>query len=297
MAATHIHHTSTRLLDGRVLVFGGLPDSNTTPVAEVYDRGVNGFIVAGLGSSPINKPTNRTDHTATRLLSGNVLIAGGSGTDAENLLDTSIIYEPARDRFSAPITMTSRRTGHAATVLPSGKVLITGGYIGDGVTAATCELYDPVSNTFAATGAMRTGRAFHTATLLPSGEVLVVGGTSTIVPGSSAGAGDDISDAELYHPGVGPDDPGAGKFRPTGALVGSSPPAGPATATLLASGEVLILGKGTPELYDPWRASSASTSAPRASRPGSPTTRRRCSPRVACSSPAASSTTSSSLGR
>lgn len=257
MAATHIHHTSTRLLDGRVLVFGGLPGDGTTPVAELYDRGANGFTVAGLGTDAVNIPITRSDHTATRLLSGNVLIAGGSGTgNADKFMDTSIVYDPVKDRFSEPLRMKSHRTSHTATVLPSGKVLITGGYVSDGVTTATCEIYDPVSNTFEETlgamtlGAMRTGRALHTATLLPSGEVLIVGGASTVVPGtttvpgSDADAADYIGDAELF-------DPGSGKFRPAGALVGASPPAGPSTATLLASGEVLILGKGTPELYDP----------------------------------------------
>jgi Galactose oxidase, central domain len=245
MVTTHIHHTSTRLLNGRVLIFGGLPDTTTTPVVERYDRGVDGFSVAGLGNVGVTSPQNRNNHTATRLLKGKVLIAGGSSS-GDVRLATTLLYDPEIDKFTDEIAMEIPRDSHAATALPTGEVLITGGYVGEGgVTTAKCELYDPVKHTFTATkGDMATRRALHTATLLPSGEVLIVGGASSVVPGVTADVADELSDAELYNPG-------SGKFRPAGALVGSSPPAGLSTATLLPSGEVLILGRGTPQLYDP----------------------------------------------
>lgn len=245
MRAPRGHHTATRLRDGRVLVFGGLADSKEKPVAELYGRATDGFTPAGLGNDPSNGTSsivNRSNHTATRLSTGEVLIAGGTGATTE-LAGTAILYDPDADRFDGERKMLVSRVHHTATALPSGEVLITGGFIDDVLTTKLCELYDPRTGEFLETkGPMTTARALHSATLLPSGEVLIVGGTSSVGP--VTGEADNIGNAELYNPAT-------EKFRPTGALVGPFPPAGQSTATLLPSGEVLIIGAGSPELYDP----------------------------------------------
>ncbi len=250
MRAPRAHHTTTRLRDGRVLVFGGLASSNAVPVAELYDRATDGFTPAGLGNDPSNGTgnlVNRSNHTATLLSTGEVLITGG--TDATTLpLNTALLYDPREDRFSSEGEMKIARGNHTATALPSGEVLIAGGIDSEGLTATRCERYVPKDKPDFAKGfhftkgPMTTGRALHSATLLPSGEVLLVGGTSSVGP--VTGPADNIGNAELYNPVT-------TKFRPTGALVGPFPPAGQSTATLLPSGEVLIVGVGSPELYDP----------------------------------------------
>lgn len=268
MEAPRVHHTATRLLDGRVLVFGGLANASDTPIAELYDRATDSFKRAGQGNDADDPAStilvNRSNHTATRLSTGEVLITGG--TDTTTLpLRTALLYDPVADRFSAEVDMNVARVNHTATALPSGKVLIAGGIDGEGRTATRSERYarweEPGEpRGFVRTkGQMTTGRTLHSATLLPSGEVLLVGGTSGVTPGS--GEADNIGNAELY-------DPLTDSFRPTGALVGPSPPAGQSTATLLPSGEVLVVGVGSPELYDPaageFRVNvSASGSGPR----------------------------------
>ena len=69
-------HTATLLADGRVLVVGGLaeltPDVvSTLDSAELYDSNTNSWSTTGSMSIP------RSRHSATRLLDGRVLVAGG----------------------------------------------------------------------------------------------------------------------------------------------------------------------------------------------------------------------------
>jgi putative Ig domain-containing protein len=173
----------------------------------------------------------RSGHSATLLLTGKVLVAGGGngGPDA-----TAELYDPATQTFAPTAgNMTEARSAHTATLLTNkaianyGKVLI----VGSGDT--TAELYDPVSSTFAATGGMHHARTGPTATLLSSGKVLIVGGNTN--------SGDLV--AELYNPA-------SGTFSDTGSTTILR--AGH-TATPLLNGQVLIAGgqTATAELYDP----------------------------------------------
>jgi WD40 repeat protein len=188
----------------------------------------------------------RSQHSATLLKDGKVLVAGGvlaaGGTDA-----TAELYDPVTGVFTDAMgPMTATRAGHTATLLNDstlpnyGKVLIAGGS-----AASTAELYNPATGTFAATtGNLITARLTTTATLLKSGKVLVAGGSTPTSP--------EIATAEIY-------DPASGTFTKT---VGDlTLPRNGHTATLLNSGKVLVAGGNTTtssptasasaELYDP----------------------------------------------
>ena len=176
----------------------------------------------------------RRGHAATLLLSGKVLVTGGSNGTLDA---TAELYDPASGTFSSTAgSMTESRSGHTATLLklsnPAatnyGKVLIVGS------VDTTAELYDPGSSMFAATGSMHHARTSPTATLLNTGRVLIVGGNTT--------SGD--LTAELY-------DPASETFSDTGSttLLRTGH-----TATLLLDGRVLIaggVGTATCELYNP----------------------------------------------
>jgi hypothetical protein len=108
---------------------------------------------------------------------------------------------------------------------------------------ASAELYDPATGEWHATGSLSVPRADHTETLLGSGQVLVLGGV--VFVGQQAQA---TSSAELY-------DPATGEWHATGSLVTARLEN---TATLLASGQVLVVGGSSlegplssAELYDP----------------------------------------------
>lgn len=183
----------------------------------------------------------RGGHTATLLMNGTVLVAGGHG-GPNAILDTAELYDPESGTWSLTSgKLVAARTGHTATLLPDGQVLVAGG--GSSGALVSAELYDPVSRTWRATGSLIAKRWLHTATLLKSGKVLVVGG-------SSLGAGH-VTSAELY-------DPSTGQWSLTGAPANSRLIH---TATLLQNGKVLVTGgtgatngpeiTSTSELYDP----------------------------------------------
>jgi hypothetical protein len=196
----------------------------------------------------------RSGHTATLLLNGKVLVAGGS-TDGRKALASAELYEPVRGSWTATGLMVSPRESQTATLLPSGKVLFAGGYR-DFEALASAELYDPATGTWATTGTMIRARGYHTATLLPNGKVLVAGGRS-----NNSSTGSALSSAELY-------DPTTGRWTATGNLIKAHTYH---TATLLRDGDVLVAGANysrlgldpaaSAELYDPgsgsWRATKS----------------------------------------
>jgi hypothetical protein len=231
-------HSATLLSTGKVLIVGGGNMGGGRPpfagdgsaTAEVYDPSTGTFTPTG------NMSTTRIGQTATLLLDGNVLIAGGvtSGSSSSPLA-TAELYDPITGSFTVAATMTAPRAGHTATLLPDGKVLVTGGFTDSTLVGTdTAEIYDPAKASFLATNKhMAVGRWAHTATLLPDGSVLLVGGGSSV--------------AETYSPSD-------GSFSPIG--LDESDRLGH-TATLLKNGSVVIIGgfdygKGpltTAELY------------------------------------------------
>lgn len=177
----------------------------------------------------------RDNHTATLLLNGKVLLAGGGTGVFQRYKRSAELYDPATGTFAATGFMGYSTALHAASLLTSGKVLVTGGWDGT-VAHANGQLYDPATGLFTATGSMSSQRSSHSSTLLPNGKVLVTGGWDGGVP---------LSSAELY-------DPATGLFTVTGSMnvarFGHS-------ATLLNNGMVLIVGGNGAdsrcELYDP----------------------------------------------
>ena len=180
---------------------------------------------------------SRSQHSATLLPDGRVLIAGGTSGNASILTSTEI-YDPDTGTFRAAASMTVARRMHTATLLPDDRVLIVGGY-GAGGALASAEIFDPVSGTFSQTGSLITARGFHTAILLSTGKVLIVGGYGT-------NAYPDVAPAELY-------DPASGTFANAGAYVGRGGCDFCAPSVLLSDGSVLFPGQYPAQLYDPAR--------------------------------------------
>ena len=83
---------------------------------------------------------HRTDHTATLLADGRVLVAGGFGGNGGSV--AAELYDPARGTWTAAGRMATPRTGHTATLLLDGRVLVAGGIGGYG-DLASAELFDP----------------------------------------------------------------------------------------------------------------------------------------------------------
>lgn len=200
----------TVLADGRVLVVGGYN--------EIYDPATGAFALTG----KLDLQQSSTATLLTVLKNGKVLLTGSVTYPAETPLAKAELYDPASGSFTAIGNMTKARAKQAATLLPDGRVLITGGMDRSGPQGrtASAEIYDPAKNSFMAIGNMSMARFKHadTTVVLPNGKVLIAGGGER---------------AEVFDPVTGTFGMASGSLDEAWFF---------ATATLLQSGKVLIVG-------------------------------------------------------
>ncbi len=178
-----IFQQATLLADGRVLIEGGVNRAfSRLASAELYDPATESWSDAG------SMTVGRSNHTATLLASGLVLVTGSLAptiTPAE-------LYDPVAGSWSVTGTpVVDRRYAASATLLPDGTVLVIGGGDLTGSYLTSAELYRPNTGTWELTGSLINKRAYHTATSLSNGDVLVVGGLETAFALTAS--------AEIYH--------------------------------------------------------------------------------------------------
>ncbi len=134
MSSPRRNHTAMLLQNGKALVVGGMSGTLSSyeflASAELYDPATGTFTPTGSMNSP------RTNHTATMLLGGKALVAGG--TEASGILgrsNSAELYDPTAGTFAAARDMAQHRAKAAAALLADGNVLVVGG------PGATAELY------------------------------------------------------------------------------------------------------------------------------------------------------------
>ncbi len=237
MHEARVAHQATLLRTGKVLITGGLsPEDGFESVldsVELYDPETRRFVLA----SPM--AAARTQHTASLLPSGDVLVAGGFERGALALASAEL-FEAATGSFRSLGSMSAARGGHTANVLGDGSVLLCGGFEGNDALAST-ERFDPASLGFDPGPDMPLPRGGHAAVRLATGDVLLAGGYVGAVQGQDVRY-DATSETFRLVDGVG---------------VNMTYP----SAALLPTGEVLIAGGFAP-------ASSVPTDATWLYRPG-----------------------------
>ena len=263
LTSSRMDHAAVRLLDGRVLIVGGVDSSDKEqPSAEIYDPSTGRFTKTGSPGTAIGwcdavlladgrvlvidpssqwgfvyDPPSGTFHRSTdrmrdshlegaaaRLPDGRVLIAGGMDENFAALTSAEV-FDPATDSFSPTGDMIAARKFETATPLQDGRVLVVGGQDQKSDFRPYAELYDPISGTFSPIGDSQSAwRDLHVAALLPDGRVLIAGGDN--------GLEQAMSEAETY-------DPATGRFSKTGQLHRRR---SNALAVILQDGRVLIAG-------------------------------------------------------
>jgi hypothetical protein len=192
--------SASLLPDGRVLIAA-------EPTAELYDPASGTFSLTGAMTTPCTpgggQPGYIGGRTATVLMNGTVLVAGGEHEDCGRFANAEL-YDARAGTFAATGAMTRVRDNHTATLLPDGTVLIAGGEsedCGRGCfrTTTNTESYVPSTGTFVPAGEMTAGRAGQSATLLNDGTVLIAGGYCYTGVGQLCGV---FASAELYTPSV-----------------------------------------------------------------------------------------------
>jgi MYXO-CTERM domain-containing protein len=269
LKAARGHHAATLLQDGRVLVVGGQGAGGPLDTTEIFDPKLGDFVggptmsharssptatllhdgrvlVVGSDGAEVFDPTTNTFSTpgqptaslsgvvAARLADGRVLVVGTSSGTVANLFDPTA--NGGVGAFTATGAPSTFDPGNGTlTLLRDGRALIVGGcpcFSVGGPTGSSnhAELFDPSAGggvgAFVPTGNATSARLGHTATLLPNGQVLLAGEL-------------DVADTPEAHTGE-LFDPATGTF--TSIATPMNARRGGHTATLLPSGDVLLLG-------------------------------------------------------
>jgi len=236
--------TAFLLKDGKVLVIGR--GDYPYDQCELYDPSTETWSSTGALITP------RDDIYATLLSDGQVLVAGG---DCRNKpLASCERYDPRTGNWSPAASLSTPRILHKLVPLQNGKVLAIGGVTDlkscELTGLKSCELYDPEVDKWFPTAPLSADHGKHFFAIgLPNGKVLVAGGTictftSTIrcVTANCT----PVPECELYNPTTEQWSPAATLPEPRSSLG--------ATATILPTGNVLIIGGRLPKinavLYD-----------------------------------------------
>lgn len=171
--------------DGRSLIAGGgagtIFAQIPTPATEFYDPFTDTLTPGPTMTIP------RSLHTATELLDGRWLIAGGvNGTNDPT--PECEIWDPVAGTFTGTAPMSQRRGGHVAARLPDGKVLVAGGLqdtsqqgsLLDPIFSATSsvEIYDPTTGTWSNGPSLSRPRIAPVLIQRADGRILIGGGVS-----------------------------------------------------------------------------------------------------------------------
>lgn len=176
------HRASVVLLQsGEILLTGGETISGVSNAAEIYNP------ITKASRSIGNLINARQRHTSTLLSDGRVFIAGGDKNltlNATDSINTTEIFDPSTERFSAGPLLSRPRMDHSAILLKSGSILVAGGMEIENSSPfrsiSDFDIYNPSTNRISFTGKMNFERRNFVLQRLSDGEVYAFGGRRQI---------------------------------------------------------------------------------------------------------------------
>lgn len=192
---------STILNNGDILLTGGgligAQGFETLDTTEIYNPKTKTFSSAGKMLYP------RSEHNATLLKNGKVLITGGLDLKTMKITSSAELYDPSNNIFSISSDMCVPRHGHSSIVLEDGRVLIVGGWTEGSGDGGTVEIYDPNMDSFNCVGKINNSGGSQGLLLLEDGRVFIVGGGAEIYdPKDNSFTKINSSDFPQVEPGV-----------------------------------------------------------------------------------------------
>ncbi|MFN8538175.1 MAG: kelch repeat-containing protein [Thermomicrobiales bacterium] len=190
-------------------------------------------------AAPLWQPTGamgmpRSQHSATRLADGRVLVAGGYGNSGEGE-SSAELYDPRTGRWTPTGAMGVGRIAHTALLLPDGQVFVAGGFnnsVNHNTTSVTgAERYDPATGRWHGTAAPPVPLGIVKATLLANGQALLITSPPVGTPPDQRAL-----TTFLY-------DPGADRWSSLGTLSFAALP----EVIALADGRALLIGEAAQE--------------------------------------------------
>jgi len=166
--------------DGTVLFIGGTNTDGVLSATDLFSP-VDDSVAPG---PPLN--VARTSHSATALLEGRILVAGGF--DGNQELDSAELYDPTSGTFALlDAKMQTARRDHLAIFVPgNGGAVFAGGRQGDQALVAT-EFFQPLDGTFQRLGDLTAPRYALAGAVAGDGVILATGGLNSDGPQAACG--------------------------------------------------------------------------------------------------------------
>ncbi|MBA3689312.1 MAG: hypothetical protein H0W81_10875 [Chloroflexi bacterium] len=127
------------------------PDRGALDSADLSDPGDSAWERTG------SMHEARLGHSATTLMNGLVLVAGGQAGPSKESLSSTELYDSSMQGWRQANPMATARDGHTATLLDDGELLVAGGFVAGGTTASA-EVYGPDPRQLPAEGRADNGR-------------------------------------------------------------------------------------------------------------------------------------------
>jgi hypothetical protein len=219
-----------RLRTGEVLAVGA--DNVCGVATDGSDTAEIGDPVTGKWKVTDRLPSRRVGPVLVALADGRALVTGGNTGESEGAIakSSTVVFEPAKRRWSSSGLLNTARSDLASTVLLDGRVIVAGGLYLDRSNAGraldSVELWDPTTGKWSPTGSLSAPRLGAAAATLTDGTVLLLGGLP------SWGADVERTTAETF-------DPATGHWSPAGTLAA---PRGGFSLVALPDGGALVVG-------------------------------------------------------